>query len=99
MFPSHDPEYTFESLFVVKDQNGDPIDVRIDPTTGQKADVNVYLQRQAQQIRLLAGEGAKVQQQAKQQQKSRTLTKPGNAPKKAKVDPDLAAFDEEAERW
>jgi len=88
---------TFEALYVRKDQNGDPIEVLVDPHTGVKADVHAYLQREAARIKLLTQEGAKTQDKAKTNQKSRTLAPPSKAPKKAKSDPGLDAFDEEAD--
>ena len=81
----------FESMHVVKDDNGDPIEVR--------GDVYQYLQDEANSIRELLGDGAKQQVTAKAKQKQRTLTPPVRTPKKPAVDPDLAAFDEEASSW
>lgn len=78
----------FERMYVVRDQNGDPIDV--------KADMYQFLQKKADSIRKLTGVGARQQEQDKSKTKSRTLSAPNAKPKAPKVDPDLLAFDEEA---
>lgn len=78
----------FEALYVKRDQNGDPIEV--------KADVYEYLQKKAESIRRLTGVGARQQEQDKSNTKSRTIAPPNAKPKVTKVDPDLAAFDDEA---
>lgn len=77
----------FEARHVVYDDNGDPITV-----TG---DVYEYLQKEADSIKRLVGVGARNQSKAKSKAKARTETLPSRAPKEPKVDPDLAAFDEE----
>jgi hypothetical protein len=89
---------SFEREFIVLDKNNRPVEIKIDPATGKQADVVAYLQRKADAIRKLQGEGASQQVKSKKKEKSRTLTPPSRAPKKAKVDPDLAGFDEEAAR-
>jgi len=76
----------FEAQHVVKDANGDPVQV-----TG---DILAFLQTEAETIRKLTGVGAEQQEQAKNTQKKRTLAPPSRTPKKPKVDPDMAAFDE-----
>ena len=81
----------YEAMHIKKDQNGDPIEV-----TG---DVFEFLQQEANSIQELLGDGARKQSKDKSGQKARTLTAPVKTPKKAKVDPDLAAFDEEAASW
>lgn len=81
----------FEGQYVQKDQNGDAVQV-----TG---DLLVYLQNEAETIRRLTGLGAEQQVKAKNTQKKRTLTPGSRTPTKPKVDPDLAAFDEEYNRW
>jgi hypothetical protein len=81
----------FEALYVTKDNNGDPIDVR--------GDVYQYLKTEADSISRLAGVGARQQTNSKKNEQSRTLTPPVRTPKQPKVDPDLAAFDEEAKKY
>lgn len=86
----------FEAKYVEKDTNGDFVDIKIDPETGEKADVRIFLAKKAAGIRSLTGLGAKQQEQAKKSQKKRTATLPTRTPVKKKVDPMLEAFDEEA---
>lgn len=81
----------FEAMHVVKDDNGDAVQV-----TG---DVLAFLQSEAETIRLLTGLGAQQQEEAKNTQKKRTMAPPSRTPRKPKVDPDLAAFDAEASTW
>jgi hypothetical protein len=81
----------FEAQHVVKDRNGDPIEV-----TGNLVQ---YLQAEADSIKEILGDGAKLQTTAKSNQKARVVQTPSRAPKKAKEDPMLAGFDEEANRW
>jgi hypothetical protein len=81
----------FEQMYVQYDQNGDPINV-----TG---DVYEYLTNEADSIQKLLNTGARSQVKAKTKAKARTETLPTRAPKEAKVDPDLAAFDEEVAKW
>jgi len=82
---------TFEALYVVKDQNGKPVQVN--------ADVYQFLQNEAESIKRLSGIGARQQVKSKAKEKARTLTKPVRTPKAPKPDPDLDGFDEEANRW
>ena len=81
----------FEATNIAKDEQGRPVEIR--------GDIYQYLQDEANSIRELLGDGARQQVKEKSKQKARTMTKPGNAPKKAKVDPDLEAFDAEAASW
>lgn len=81
----------FERMYVKRDRNGNPIEVR--------ADVYQYLQSKADSIARLTNIGARQQTKSKANEKSRTLNKPSRVPKEGKVDPELAAFDEEANRW
>lgn len=81
----------FEAIHVQKDANGDAVAVN--------GDILTFLQNEAENIRRLTGLGAQQQEQAKNTQKKRTLSPPSRTPKKPKVDPDLAAFDEEYSRW
>lgn len=78
----------FQAQHVVLDSMGNPLSV--------KGDLYDYLKTKADSIAKLTGIGAKRQQTSKANEKSKTLTPPNRAPKKAKVDPDIAAFDEEA---
>lgn len=88
----------FERQFVETDKHGRPLKIKTDPTTGKQADVVAYLQRKAERIKQLQGEGAQQQVKSKKKEATRTLTPPTRAPKKSKVDADLDAFDEEARR-
>lgn len=81
----------FERMHVQYDSNGDPVNV-----TG---DVYQYLQTEADSIQRILNTGARTQTKAKNKAKARTDTLPTRAPKEPKVDPDLAAFDEEVAKW
>jgi hypothetical protein len=81
----------FERMYVTYDSNGDPTDV--------KGDVYEYLQTEADSIQKILNTGARNQVKAKEKAKARTETLPTRAPKEPKVDPDLAAFDEEVAKW
>lgn len=81
----------FEAKHVQYDNNGDPVNV-----TG---DVYDYLTKEADSIQRILNTGARRQTKAKDQAKARTVTLPTRAPKEPKVDPDLAAFDEEVAKW
>lgn len=81
----------FEQMYVSYDSNGDPVAV--------KGDVYEYLQNEADSIRKILSIGARNQSKAKTNAKARTETLPTRAPKEPKVDPDLAAFDEEVAKW
>lgn len=81
----------FEAMYVQKDANGEPVQVM--------GDLQTFLQTEAQRIRQLTGLGATQQSNAKQEQKKRSMTTPSRTPRQPKVDPDLAAFDEEAKSW
>jgi hypothetical protein len=80
----------FERMYVTRDRNGDPIEV--------KGDVYQYLQAKADSIRRLTGVGARQQSKDKTKTSARTVTTPSRTPKEGKKDPDVEAFDEEAER-
>lgn len=81
----------FERIYVDYDSNGDPVNV--------KGDVYEYLTKEADSIRKILNTGARNQVKAKEKAKARTETLPTRAPKEPKVDPDLAAFDEEVSKW
>jgi len=81
----------FERMYVQRDSNGDPINV--------KGDVYQYLQSKADSIRRLTGVGATQQAKDKAKEKSRVMTPPSRTPKTPKVDPDMEAFDEAAKGW
>lgn len=81
----------FEAQYVQYDTNGDPVSVN--------ADVYEYLQKEADSIRRIQESGARQQVKNKEKAKARTETIPSKTPKEPKVDPDLAAFDEEVEKW
>ncbi len=78
----------FERLYVKYDANGDPVQV-----TG---DVYQYLTERADSIRRLTDVGARQSTKDRNNAKTRTITTPSKTPKESKVDPDLAAFEEEA---
>lgn len=76
----------FERMYVTRNQFGDVVKV--------EGDIYQFLQQKAASIRKLTGVGARQQAKAKQQVKARTDTLPSKAPKEAKVDADLKAFDD-----
>lgn len=80
----------FEATSIVKDKHGRPLEIR--------GNLYQYLQQEANSIRELIGDGARLQDNAKTKQKSRTLTTPTKSVKKVKDDL-LDGFDEEAGRW
>lgn len=86
---------SFEAKFVEKDEFGNMVGIRVDPSTGEQADVQQYLLKEAERIRGLTATGAKRQVQAKKSQKTRVATLPTRKPVR-KSDPMLDAFDEEA---
>jgi hypothetical protein len=81
----------FEQMYVVKEQKGNLLEV--------KANVTEFLQKKADTIKRLTQSGAATEAKTKQQVKARTVAPPSRAPKQAKADPDLEAFDEMANRW
>ena len=81
----------FEEQYVTYSSTGDPVDV--------KADVYEYLQKEADTIRRLVDVGARKNAVDKQNQKAKTIPRPSKTPKEPKVDPDLAAFDEEVAKY
>lgn len=81
----------FERMYITRDQNGDPVEVR--------GDVFEFLATKAESIRRLTGVGARTAKQDKVKTKSRTLAPPTRAPKQKKSDPEIDGFDDEAARW
>lgn len=81
----------FERMYVRKDDSGRPVEVL--------GNVFDFLQTKANSIERLRSDGATRQVKSKTKQKSKTITPPVRAPKKAKEDPAMAGFDEEANRW
>lgn len=81
----------FEQLYVVRDENGDPVEVR--------ADIYTFYQQKADSIRRILNEGAVKEAKDKTILRAKTDTVPSRKPKTPKVDPDLAAFDEEVASW
>jgi hypothetical protein len=81
----------FERMYVVKDDKGRPTQVL--------GDVYTFLQNKATSIQRIQATGATQQQRDKSKQQSRTITAPKRAPKKAKVDEGIAAFEAEAARY
>jgi hypothetical protein len=81
----------FERYNVVKDNAGNYMEV--------KGDVYQYLQRKAESIRRLTQEGAVSEAKSRSVTKAKTLQAPSRTPKQPKVDPEVDAFDEEANRW
>ncbi len=80
---------SFQAQHVSVDAYGNPTEVR--------ADFYIFLQNKANSITKLTGIRASNQEKNKAREKSKALVTPGRAPKEAKVDPDMAAFDEEAD--
>jgi len=80
----------FEKMYVKTDKAGNPVEVT--------SDVYQHLLKKADSIRKLSEVGARQSRKDKSKAKTRTITPPSNKPKEAKVDPDMAAFDEEANR-
>lgn len=81
----------FEAKYVQYDANGDPVKV--------KGDVYEYLQKEADSLQRILQSGARQQVKAKAKAQARTEPIPSKTPKEPKVDPDLAAFDEEVKKW
>lgn len=81
----------FERYNVQYDEYGNPIKVN--------GDLFQHLQNKARSIERLTSVGARKNLKQKQSAKSRTMSTPTRAPKEGKKDPDLAAFDEEANKW
>lgn len=81
----------FEAMNVTIDAYGNPIEV--------KGDLYKFLQIKADSIKNLTSIGARKQNKSKGKEKSKTLTPPSRAPKETEVDPDIEAFDEEANKW
>ena len=81
----------YERLYVVRDENGDPV--------GVKADIYTFYQQKAESIRRILNEGAVKEAKDKTILRAKTDTVPSRKPKTPKVDPDLAAFDEEVASW
>lgn len=81
----------YERLYVVRDENGDPVEV--------KADIYTFYQQKAESIRRILNEGAVKEAKDKTILRAKTDTVPSRKPKTPKVDPDLAAFDEEVASW
>lgn len=82
--------HAFQAINVSLDAYGNPVEVR--------GDLYKHLQSKADSISRLTGIGARQQSKSKDKEKSKTFTPPSKAPKEPKVDPDLAAFDEEAKK-
>lgn len=81
----------FEATRVLRDQQGNVVDVR--------GDVYQYLTDELGSIAQFKSTGAREQTKKKTVERARTVTKPTRAPKEKPVDDDLAAFDEEADKW
>ncbi len=79
----------FERMYVTRDSNGDPIEVR--------ANLHEFLTRKSESIRRLTEVGARQQIKAKDKTKAKTDAIPNRAPKEPKKDPMVEAFDEEAD--
>lgn len=86
----------FERQYIEQDKKGRPVRIKIDPSTGKPADLVAFIQRKADRIKQLQGDGRTRQDKSKKKEQARSITPPVRAPKKAKVDEDLAGFDEEA---
>lgn len=88
----------FEQKYIQKDKHDRILQIGIDPSTGKQADIVAYLQRKADSIKRLQGEGASQQVRQKSNERARTMTPPGKVPRKPKTDEQLEAFFEEARR-
>lgn len=77
----------FETSRVVKDQQGNILDIR--------GDVYQYLKDELDSIAAFKSSGAREQTKKKTAEKSRTVVKPTRAPKEKPKDADVEAFDEE----
>lgn len=75
----------FEQVYMVRDKNGRPVEVR--------KDVFTHLQDKADSIRRIQGVGELKGKQDEVKQKAKTLLPPSRTPKEAKVDQDIADFD------
>lgn len=80
----------FQAMHVTLDAYGNPTEIR--------GDLYTYLQTKADSIERLTGIRSANQKTSKEKEKSKTFSPPSRAPKEPKVDPDLAAFDEEANK-
>lgn len=80
----------FQAQHVTIDAYGNPVEVR--------GDLYATLQAKADSIEKLTGIRATQQDKSKSKEKSKTIATPTRAPKEPKVDPDMAAFDEEANK-
>jgi hypothetical protein len=78
----------FQAMNVQIDNYGNP--------TAVNGDLYATLQAKADAIEKLTNIRAAQQANSKNKEKSKTLTRPQRAPKEPKEDPDMAAFDEEA---
>jgi hypothetical protein len=81
----------FQAQHVTIDAYGNPIDVR--------GDLYETLKNKSESITRLTGIREKQQKDSKNKEKSKTITTPSKAPREPKVDPELAAFEEEASKW
>lgn len=75
----------FERMYVVKDNQGNPVEV--------KADVYQYLQDKADSIRRIQGVGERKAGDDLKKAKAATIKPPSRTPKEPKQDSDLADFD------
>ena len=76
----------FEAMYVVKDDKGNPIEV--------KADVYQYLQKKEDSFQKLTGIGARKQTKQKADEKTRTVPRPTRTPKEPTVDKDVQDFED-----
>lgn len=81
----------FVISYVSTDEYGNPLEVR--------GDLYQHLQKKADEIRKLTGVGARQSSTAKAKTKARTQSVPTRAPREAKKDEGLSAFEEEAYRY
>lgn len=81
----------FETSRVIKDKSGNILEVR--------GDVYQYIKDEMDSISQFRSVGAREQAKKKQTEKARTVKTPTRTPKEKPVDPDLAAFDEEADMY
>ena len=81
----------FQAMHVTIDKFGNPSEV--------SGDLYAFLQTKANSIEKLTQIGARKQATSKDKEKSKTFTPPSRTPKEPKIDLEMEAFREEANRW
>lgn len=81
----------FIATRVIEDRQGNVLEVR--------GDVYQYLKEELGSIQAFRSSGAREQTKKKAKEKVAVIPKPTRTPKEKPVDDDMAAFDEEADKW